>query len=150
MNESEKSVVELAGEQFQLSPLNYADWLAARDALLHNLRVDRLRAVAALRSTLPDIDWAKLWSDTLASCDALRTVTKDMVAQWLDTPDGVTFSLHRMLSRSAPGRFPTVDAVRDLIGQQWEQVRAARERLAAPMLGRSAPVGMPPVGEPIE
>lgn len=122
------ATIKWNGKTYELPPLVMRDWATIENECLRRKREAKLEAIASLHGKLPDELWETKFAATFKECEQLSEVPHVEVQQWIETREGVSFTLWLTLSRRYPGEFVLEDMMEIIMLLAEEQVEELIKR----------------------
>ena len=122
------------GQTYLLGPFGLRDFGVVENHLLRQKRNQRQQMTLDIKESLVSAGiWESEWQEAKAAADKITEIDAQEVFRWLDTRQGIAFTLWVMLEKHCPGKY-TLQDVEDKITamatEHVENLKASRDQAA--------------------
>jgi hypothetical protein len=119
------ATIKWQGKTYELLPLVMRDWATIENEVLRRKREAKMSAVSAMYGHIPTEAWEKQCDKVIRECEKLSEIPAAEVQEWIDTRDGLTFTLWLCLEKKYPSQFVLEDML-EVIGSQLSDEEVAK------------------------
>jgi hypothetical protein len=115
------ATIKWNGKTYELPPLVMRDWATIENECLRRKRDAKIEAISALHGKIPDAVWEKRCDIVFKECETLSEIPAQEVQNWIDSNEGLVFTLWLSFEKKYPGEFSPEDMLEVITSQMTDE-----------------------------